>query len=172
MLTMNEIEVLWERAPRSPQQDGSVELLCVREIGAHRVVDHAQLTPEAGVVGARWSAARSPNPEMQVTLMNIHVVRLLASDHAQLHAAGDNVLVDLDLSEGSLLAGARIRIGDAELEISRAPHTGCGKFSSRFGADALAWVNAPKHASLRLSGVNCRILKAGAVRVGDRVTIL
>ena len=46
-----------------------------------------------------------------------------------------------------------------------APHTGCKKFKERFGLDALKWVNDNR--DRRLRGMNCRVVEAGAVAVGD-----
>jgi len=55
------------------------------------------------------------------------------------------------------------------LEISEHPHTGCAKFSARFGTDALRFVNSPEGRQLRLRGVNTRVVVPGVVRVGDKV---
>jgi len=57
--------------------------------------------------------------------------------------AGDQLYVDLDLSVEHLPPGARLSIGDAVLEVSEKPHTGCAKFSARFGVDALRLVGSP-----------------------------
>ena len=51
--------------------------------------------------------------------------------------AGDQLYVDLDLSHENLPVGTRLAIGTAELEVTAAPHTGCKKFASRFGLEAL-----------------------------------
>jgi MOSC domain-containing protein YiiM len=62
-----------------------------------------------------------------------------------------------------------LAIGDALLEVSAAPHTGCAKFSGRFGVDALRFVSSPEGRELRLRGMNTRVIRGGAIRVGDRV---
>ena len=51
--------------------------------------------------------------------------------------------------------------------ISETPHTGCAKFSGRFGSDALRWINSPLGRGLRFRGVNARVVRGGVVRVGD-----
>jgi MOSC domain-containing protein YiiM len=56
------------------------------------------------------------------------------------------------------------------LEITAEPHTGCGKFADRFGAEAAAFVNATRHRDLHLRGVNARVVQRGTIRTGDRVT--
>jgi MOSC domain-containing protein YiiM len=87
-------------------------------------------------------------------------------------AAGDNFLVDLDLSEAALPVGARLRVGGAVLEVSAEPHTGCKKFRERFGGEALRWVNHRDNRALRLRGVNCRVVADGEVAVGDAVEVI
>jgi MOSC domain-containing protein YiiM len=62
-----------------------------------------------------------------------------------------------------------VAIGDAIVRVSEKPHTGCAKFSARFGSDALRWINGPVGRELRMRGVNARIERAGTVRVGDTV---
>ena len=128
------------------------------------------MTVEGGVEGDRWALGERPNLEAQVTLMNIRVVELITHDGVPLDASGDNFLVDLDLSESALPVGTRLRIGTAVLEVSAEPHTGCKKFRERFGLDALKWVN--DHRDRRLRGMNCRVLEAGAVAVGDSVSVV
>jgi MOSC domain-containing protein YiiM len=90
-------------------------------------------------------------------------------DHERWAQAGDQLYVDLDLSQANLPAGTRLQIGDAVLEVSAAPHLGCGKFSRRFGVDALKLVNSAAGRELRLRGVNTRVVVAGEIRRGDAV---
>ena len=75
--------------------------------------------------------------------------------------------MDFDLSIANLPPGTRIIVGGAELEISVKPHTGCAKFSARFGSDALRWINSPEGRDERLRGVGARVIRGGTVRVGD-----
>jgi MOSC domain-containing protein YiiM len=58
-----------------------------------------------------------------------------------------------------------LAIGDAVIEVSAKPHTGCAKFSERFGIDAARWVNAVKDECRR--GINAMVVQAGTVRQGD-----
>ncbi|HTM19027.1 MAG TPA: MOSC domain-containing protein, partial [Kofleriaceae bacterium] len=109
--------------------------------------------------------------EYQVTLMEHRVVELVRAPEQPIHQAGDNLLVDFDLSETALPAGTRLRVGGALLRVSAEPHAGCHKFRARFGDGALQWVNAREHRPLRLRGINCRILESGPVRVGDPIVI-
>jgi MOSC domain-containing protein YiiM len=163
----DELERLWRASPPPPRDRGTVRLICLRlGGGVHACPVRVRLTPEGGVEGDRWKGSR----ECQVTLMNVRAAELVAADHAPLHAAGDNFLVDLDLSEEALPAGTRLRLGSALLEVSKKPHTGCSKFNARFGPDALRWVNADDRRRLR--GVNCRVAGAGDVALGDAVEIV
>jgi MOSC domain-containing protein YiiM len=53
--------------------------------------------------------------------------------------------------------------------VTAEPHLGCGKFSRRFGVDALKLVNSEQGRALRLRGLNARVVEPGAIAVGDRV---
>ena len=83
--------------------------------------------------------------------------------------AGDQLYVDLDLGVDNLPAGTRLALGEAIVEVSETPHTGCSKFRARFGSDALRWINSPVGRELRMRGLNARIIRGGVVRVGDEV---
>jgi MOSC domain-containing protein YiiM len=94
---------------------------------------------------------------------------LIAVDRERWALAGDQLYVDFDLSSENLPVGARIAVGDAVVEVTATPHTGCAKFSARFGSDALRFVNSPAGRALRLRGVNARVVSSGAVRTGSAV---
>jgi hypothetical protein len=55
------------------------------------------------------------------------------------------------------------------IEVSDTPHTGCKKFASRFGAEALRFVNTGVGRDARFRGVNTFIVQSGEVNVGDSV---
>ncbi len=170
MRTLADIAAAWRALEPSPRGAGTVELITLRLGGGrHECPARVAVSPELGVHGDRWSEKRGRNPGAQVTLMNARVARLLAADAAPLDVSGDNFLVDLDIGEEALPVGARLRIGAAIIEVSALPHAGCKKFRDRLGAAALDWVNAVSNQSLRLRGVNCRVIAAGEVAVGDPV---
>ncbi|HET7141215.1 MAG TPA: MOSC domain-containing protein [Candidatus Limnocylindria bacterium] len=172
MRTFDELETLWSAAPAPPRERGTVRLLCVRRAPSeHETPEAVEVTVSEGLVGDRWSRAggHDPNPEAQVTLMMAVVAELVAAGQQPLHEAGDNILVDYDISVDNLPAGSRLRIGEVVLEVSAVPHTGCSKFSGRFGQDALRWVNWRHWRERRLRGVNCRVVRGGTVRRGDPV---
>jgi MOSC domain-containing protein YiiM len=75
--------------------------------------------------------------------------------------------MDLDLSGENLPPGTRLAIGSAVIEVTAEPHTGCQKFVSRFGLDAMKFVNSPIGRELNLRGINARVVQAGRIRVRD-----
>jgi MOSC domain-containing protein YiiM len=109
---------------------------------------------------------------MQITIMNSRLITLIAGKKERWPIAGDQLFVDLDLSVSNLPIGSRLKINEAVVEITAAPHTGCGKFKARFGADALAFVNSKVGLDLRLRGANARIIKGGVIQVGNVVAKL
>ena len=160
----------WAGTETAPRGSGTVSLICVRvDEGEHDLPDRAELSVEDGLVGDRWARGKR-DLDAQITLMNARVARIVAANGTPAHMAGDNFQVDLDLSEEALPVGTRLRLGEALLEVSPVPHTGCKKFKERFGMEALVWVN--DHKDLRLRGVNCRVVEGGAVAVGDTVAVV
>ncbi len=159
----------------SPRDHGTLHAIVRRpERDRREVVNEATLDLETGLVGDDWLARGSSsqpdgraNPDSQLTIMSVRVLAAIEPDESRWALAGDQLLVDLDLSIEALPAGSRIRIGETELEISETPHTGCAKFSGRFGSDALRWINSPVGRGLRLRGMNARVVRGGVVRVGD-----
>lgn len=145
------------------------------------MLERARLDEKRGLVGDMWavrptssSADGGPNPDAQVTVMNVRATEVVAGgdDPDDLAQAGDQLYVDLDLSTENLPPGSRIRIGEAVLEVSELPHLGCGKFAKRFGVEALKAVNSETGRELRMRGLNARVIAGGEVSVGDAVTKL
>ena len=101
--------------------------------------------------------------------MNARVIDLIAQDHSRWQLAGDQLFIDLDLSGANLPAGTQLALGSAIIEVTPEPHTGCGKFVSRFGVDAMKFVNSPTGRRLHLRGINAKVVQPGVVRVGDAV---
>ena len=101
--------------------------------------------------------------------MNARAIALLAQSEEHWPLAGDQLYVDMDLSDDNLPPGTQIAIGTAVLEVSPDPHTGCQKFSSRFGVEALKFVNSPEGKRLHLRGINTKVTQAGVIRVGDAI---
>lgn len=158
--------------PPAPRDEGRVALVVVRpETEVRETPERVRLSREGGVEGDRWGKRPSPKPANQVTLMRADVARLVA-DGQPLSLFGDNLLVELDLSQENLPAGTRLQIGTAVCEVTPLPHTGCGKFAARFGQDARDVTNAPGFLSWRLRGMHVCVLEDGEVAPGDAVRVL
>jgi MOSC domain-containing protein YiiM len=158
----------------APSDVGTVELIVRRPaVDARELVDKARLDVDLGLVGDRWAEQdlRSTPAYLasQLTLIGARALAAIAPDRARWRDAGDQLVVDLDLSIENLPPGTRLAIGTAVVEVSETPHTGCSKFRARFGDDALRWVNGPAGRALRLRGMNARIVESGTVRVGDAI---
>jgi MOSC domain-containing protein YiiM len=176
MRTLADLDACLDHVCSSPRDAGVVELIVVRPaMGERTVLDETMLDVTRGVVGDMWPTRKSrhmpdgsPNPEQQVTLMNVRAVAAIAA-RERWPLAGDQFYVDFDLSQANLPAGTQIAIGEALVVISELPHLGCAKFTERFGSDATKWVNSPTGRELRLRGVNARIVRGGVVRRRDAV---
>jgi hypothetical protein len=164
---------------RSPRDAGTLHALVVRPgIYERRSLDTATLDLALGVVGDTWiergsrrTADGGPNPDAQVTVMNSRAVDLVAGGRDRWALAGDQLYVDLDLSVDNLPTGTLLSIGDAQLEVTAAPHTGCAQFKDRFGVEALRLTATPDGRELRLRGINTRVVRAGDITVGDTVRV-
>jgi len=161
----------------SPAEVGTIELVVRRPAeGEREILDEATLDLEQGMVGDRWRRARpgaygddDDGKAAQVTLMNARVIDLIAGERERWALAGDQLYVDFDLREENLPVGSRLQVGTATLEVSGLPHTGCAKFTARFGSAATRFTNAKERRDLRLRGMNTRIVEPGTVRPGDTI---
>jgi MOSC domain-containing protein YiiM len=106
---------------------------------------------------------------MQLNVMNSRVIDLVAQQPDRWSLAGDQLFVDLDLSDKNLPAGTQLALGLAIIEVTKQPHTGCAKFVERFGVDAVKFVNSDEGKQLHLRGINARVVLPGAIRVGDTI---
>jgi MOSC domain-containing protein YiiM len=149
-----------------------VELIVRRPTeGERELLEEAELDLDEGLAGDRWrTSGGSANKDTQLTLMNARVVDLVAAGDRQRWAlAGDQLYVDFDISEANLPAGTRLALGAAVIEVTAEPHTGCVKFSSRFGNAAHRFVNTKPHRHLHLRGINARVVEPGTIRRGDAI---
>lgn len=180
MPSLGELDAALDAVRQSPRNHGMLELI-VRRPAEHQreLLAEGQLSLVDGLVGDNWRERGSrhtpdgaADPDAQLTLMNSRAIALLAPDRAGWAPAGDQLFVDLDLSQENLPSGARLAIGDAVIEVSAAPHTGCKLFAQRYGADAVKWVNSPVGKQLRLRGLNAKVVRPGLIHVGDVVSKL
>ena len=176
-LTTEELEAGLDRIRLSPKDEGVVELIVRRpNVDVREVLEEAEFSTTEGLIGDSWKLRRSsstpdgsPNPQMQINIMNSRSVALVAQERERWPLAGDQLFIDMDLSKANLPAGSRISIGTAVLEVTAPPHTGCKKFVSRFGFEAMKFVNSEVGRELCLRGINAKVVQAGTIRVGQVV---
>src|SRR5262245_12408499 len=99
----------------SPTDVGRLTAIFVRPApNERRALSSATLTPENGIDGDRWvrdsfyrlEDGRS-NPCCQVSIMNDRFLRQIAGEDDGMCLAGDNLIVDLDLSDANLPAASQ-----------------------------------------------------------------
>ena len=168
--TVESLEARWAQTEASPLDNGSVELIVRRPAPDQREqLQRAAFTAEGGLEGDDWLRRHGDEIEAQITLMNARVAQLLAGDKARWAEAGDQLFVDLDISQDNLPPGARIQLGEVVMQISTLPHTGCTKFARRFGGHARKWTATDEGARQRRRGVYAHVVQDGEIKVGDRI---
>lgn len=176
-LSMAELEAGLDEIRRAPKDTGVLEMISRRPRTEEReIIDEGELDLVEGLVGDNWRSRGSSsmpdgsaNPEAQLTIMNARAAALVAQSRDRWHLAGDQLYVDMDLSDENLPPGSRLAIGSAIVEVSALPHNGCKKFVARFGLDAMKFVNSPEGKALHLRGINTKVVQPGVIRVGDTV---
>ena len=164
----------------APADQGTVAMIVRRPTPeAREVVGEATLDPTVGLEGDDWLARGSRHtedgsaePERQLTIMNSRAIEAIAGDRHHWRWAGDQLYVDLGLCSVSLPARSRLQVGDAVVEVSAVPHTGCAKFTRRYGRDAARFVNSEAGRALNLRGINARVIESGSVRHADTVRVI
>lgn len=159
----------------SPSDGGTLEMIVRRPGVNHReAIEEGRLTFEAGLEGDTWDRRKGyvtedgfPDPDAQLTLTNSRFADLIAGRQDRWPLAGDQLYVDLDLGVDNLPPGSRLRLGEAVIEITALPHTGCKKYAQRFGAEALKFTAKPEGRRRNLRGIYARVVVPGTVRVGD-----
>lgn len=174
-LTMAELEAGLDVVRQSPKDEGVLELIVRRpQIGEREVLEEGELDLVEGLVGDNWrtrGSSRTSNglghPEMQLNIMNSRAIALIAQEKARWQLAGDQLFIDIDLSDETLPPGTKLALGTAVIEVTPIPHRGCKKFVERFGLDAVKFVNSTIGKQLHLRGINAKVVQPGIIRVGD-----
>lgn len=159
----------------APSDDGELVLIVARPRPAERELPaEGKLDATLGLVGDNWSTRGSrstpdgqAHPDKQITVMNARVAELVAGRDG-MALCGDQLYVDMEIGVENLPLGSRLAIGEAVLEVTAPPHTGCKKFVARFGEEAMRFVNSREGRGHRWRGMNTRVVVAGTIRLGDR----
>jgi hypothetical protein len=177
-LTTAELTAGLTNVVAAPADGGVVQLVVARPFDDERqVLTEGAFTVADGLAGDNWrmrgskrTADGSAHPEMQIAVMNGRFLNLVADNQQELWPlAGDQLIVDLDLSAANLQAGDRLAMGTAVFEVTPVPHNGCAKFSRRYGVDAVTFANSPEGKALRLRGLYVKVVQDGLVRPGDTI---
>lgn len=165
-----------DKVAAAPSDIGTIELIvCRPDLGERRILDSAELRPGVGLVGDNYlvrgdrrTADGSADPLGELNIMSARALAAVAGDDPERwKLAGDQMIVDFDLSLANAPAGTRLQVGTATIEVTTKPHNGCVKFSNRFGPDAVRWINSRK--DLRLRGICAVVVTAGTVTTGDTI---
>ena len=168
-LITEEIEANLAQVLESPKDNGTLTLIVRRPKEDEReVLESGELDIEKGLVGDDW-LTDDGNYETQLTIMNSRIVDLIAHDKERWKLAGDQLFIDLNLTDENLPHGTKLTIGAAIIEITPQPHNGCKKFVERFGLDAMKFVNSPIGKQFHLRGIYAKVIKSGTIRQGDLV---
>ena len=176
-LALDELDAALPAIREAPRDHGTLAMIVRRPVKlAREVLPEGELDLREGLVGDSWLTRGSSgmpdgsaDPDAQVTLMNARVIDLLAGSRDRWALAGDQLYVDFDLSAENIPPGTRLAIGEAVVEVTALPHTGCKQFAERFGVDAVRFTSTPLGRSLNLRGVNTRVVVAGRIAEGDAV---
>src|SRR5690606_35017030 len=175
--SLEELESGLDRIRAAPADSGRVELIvCRPAVGRRRILGEGELTLADGRrrgSGKTPGSSRTPDgsapPEMQLNLMNVRVIERVAGYRQAWPLAGDQFLVDFDLSKANVPPGTRLALGSAVIEVTAQPHLGCQKFQNRFGKDAVRFVNSDVGKQLNMRGINAKVVTPGVVRTGDMI---
>ena len=133
------------------------------------ILETGELNETEGLAGDCWNNYGKVYLDAQIAIMNSRCVALLAQDENRWQLAGDQLYIDLDLSDENLPIGTKLQIGSAILETTATPHNGCKKFVERFGLDAMKFVNSPIGKQLHLRGIYAKVVQSGVINKGDSV---
>jgi len=160
---------------QSPKDDGALQLLVRRpDVDQRESVANGRLDIREGLVGDSWRARGSrhmadgqADPDMQLNIMNSRVAELVANGLERRELAGDQLYLDMELSSENLPPGTQLALGEAIIEVTEPPHTGCKKFAARFGTEAMVFVNSGMGKTRNFRGICAKVVQSGDIQVGD-----
>ena len=160
---------------QSPKDEGALRLIVRRpDVDQRESVATGHLDLSEGLVGDNWRergsrhmADGAADPDMQLNIMNTRVAELVANGLERRELAGDQLYLDMDLSSGNLPPGTRLALGEAIIEVTEPPHTGCKKFAARFGTEAVVFVNSGLGKTQNFRGICAKVVQSGDIHLGD-----
>jgi hypothetical protein len=179
-VTAAELDAALPAVLAAPRDRGTIHLLCARPKPNARIFPQSlTLTRATGVVGdfemsRPWLELPdgSPDPRIQVSIMPWQVLQLAWRDRDRVAHPGDNIAVDMNLTEANLPESTLLSLGSAVLRVSDVPNDGCVKWKVRCGRAAYDWITTPANLPLRLRGLFCSVEQDGDVRLGDTLSVL
>jgi MOSC domain-containing protein YiiM len=163
----------FKQLPTSPRNSGKVCALVIRPTeGQRQMPESIQLTPQGGIEGDSWVSDGHSRPTNQVSMINTHLLRAIADgEESRMSLSGDNLQVDLDLTEENLPTGTLLNIGSTVLAVTDDPYRPCKLFIERFGITNTKRVLRADNVGRRGRGVYCQILKGGTISKGDVIYV-
>src|ERR1700674_1026147 len=122
---LTSLEECLDHIRAAPADNGTLELIARRPaVDEREVVTEAWLDIHNGLEGDTWrvrgssrTADGGPSPDAQLTLMNARTAAAIAGERERWPLAGDQLFVDLDLSQANLPPGSRVQIGSAMVQV-------------------------------------------------------
>ena len=176
--TFSELEQGLPAVLEAPAEVGVLDLIVRRPAEDQReVLEVGELDLREGLVGDNWirrpsgsTPDGSANPDAQLNLICTRSLALVTPERSFWPLAGDQLVVNLDLTGANVPPGTQLSIGaEALIEVTAKPHTGCDKFAERFGIDATRFFSTKRGLELNLRGVCAKVLRPGTIRRGDVV---
>ncbi|MBM3615634.1 MAG: hypothetical protein FJX28_09440 [Alphaproteobacteria bacterium] len=174
-VTAAELDAAMPSILSAPRDAGVVRLVCTRpKPNTRNFPEVIKLTRLKGVSDdyhpkQPWLELDdgSADPRIEVSILPWRVLDLCWRERDRVTHPGDNIAVDMLLSQDDLPVGTQLSVGTAIVEVSDVPNDGCVKWKVRCGRDAYKWIITPDNLKLRLRGLYARIVQDGEVRVGD-----
>jgi len=174
-LSTEELEQGLDIIRQSPQDEGVLKLIVRRpDVDQRETIATGHLDVGEGLVGDNWRKRGSrhmpdgaADPDMQLNIMNSRVVELVADGLERRELAGDQLYLDMDLSAENLPPGSQLALGEAIIEVTEPPHTGCKKFAARFGRDAVVFVNTGFGKTQNFRGICAKVIQSGDIKTCD-----
>jgi hypothetical protein len=178
--TIAELDARWSALPPAPREHGRVAQVCVRPgVDQRAFPGRVELCPRRGAIGDRWEHRTwrhlpdgSPDPRVQVAMMEQRTLRWLQEITGCTHHPGDTFIVDLDLGTTHVPVDARLRLGSAVVQVADVENDACAKFARHYGDDVFQWIRAPANREKRLRGLFALVVSGGTVRDGDAVEVV